>query len=211
MRGISVLGVDGKVHTLPHPHLPSFSMRCWRCQCQPRHGNAMMHTYTTGSAHHLPRGCSQHPAALQVWVWLSQFLMLPLLYFSTSFGADVNAWAFPGGPVPSGTLVYLLTLASVLFAFCLAYAALYGSDPGFLDSHQRQASAEQTAVQQLQLRGASACAYCGCIPTTRSKHSKGSGQCVHKFDHFCWWLSTDIGASCPRPHSACCVDTHGTK
>lgn len=131
---------------------------------------------------------------MQVWVWLSQFLMLPVLYASTSLGSVVNSWAFPVGPIARSDTIYLHTLACVIAAFCLSYAALYGSDPGFLGNTKGQTSEEQVALQQLQLRGSSACAYCGSVPTARCKHSKASGQCVHKFDHFCWWLSTDIGA-----------------
>eukprot|EP00892_Ulva_mutabilis_P007745 jgi/Ulvmu1/5342/UM022_0136.1 len=126
----------------------------------------------------------------KVWIWLSQWLLLPVLYGCTSLGTTVNAWAFPTEPISKHHAVYLLILASILVAFAAAYMGLYGSDPGFL-GHQR--GDDHPGTQQLQLPGASACPYCGSFPTARSKHSKGSGQCVHKFDHFCWWLSTDIG------------------
>lgn len=158
-------------------------------------------------AYHIPTA-QRHTAALsarlqaqrvlQVWVWLAQWLLLPVLYGGTSFGPVVNAWAFPDEPIARHHIIYLLTLASVLAAFAALYTALYGSDPGFLEHQQSHPGAGTSALQQLQLPGASACPYCGCLPTARSKHSKGSGQCVHKFDHFCWWLSTDIGVVCLR-------------
>lgn len=114
----------------------------------------------------------------------------------------VNAWAFPVEPTSAHHAVYLLTLASVLAALAATYSVLYASDPGFLEHQPAGNAARLSAIQQLQIPGASSCPYCGCLPTARSKHSKSSGQCVHKFDHFCWWLSTDIGAPLPGCLSA---------
>jgi hypothetical protein len=37
--------------------------------------------------------------------------------------------------------------------------------------------------------------FCGEQTAVRSSHDKHTGQCVHKHDHHCWWLSASIGES----------------
>jgi len=37
------------------------------------------------------------------------------------------------------------------------------------------------------------CQHCGFSVPLRSRHCLQTGQCVHKFDHFCYLLSTSIG------------------
>lgn len=83
--------------------------------------------------------------------------------------------------------IQALTLLVLLPTFTALYHQLYASDPGFLGP--------ESAAKHLQVDDAFvfACPYCGSKPTNRSKHSKVTGQCVHKFDHSCWMLSTDIG------------------
>jgi hypothetical protein len=36
-------------------------------------------------------------------------------------------------------------------------------------------------------------------PSLRSRHDRWTGQCVHKLDHYCWFLSTSIGDANHRP------------
>jgi hypothetical protein len=37
------------------------------------------------------------------------------------------------------------------------------------------------------------CHWCGVPTSLRSRHCRRLGRCVHKYDHYCWWLSTVIG------------------
>jgi DHHC palmitoyltransferase len=119
----------------------------------------------------------------QVLIFASQWLMLPLLCHSTTLGLKLRNALY--SPAASWDSIYALTLCSTLIAFAALYYNLYGSDPGFLGP--------ESDAKHMLLPHASPCPYCGCKPSARSRHSKFTGQCVHKFDHSCWLLSTDIG------------------
>lgn len=77
-----------------------------------------------------------------------------------------------------------LIICASLAALLTLYYLLYASNPGWLTTNS---SVTQCGA------GAGVCAFCGVPPSNRSHHSKNTGQCVHKFDHFCWLLSTDVG------------------
>ena len=139
---------------------------------------------------------------MQVYMWLGQWLLLPFLYSSTPLGTSIRTAMASGGLYGGSTGAstnwsmdhfQALSLLIVLTTFATLYCSLYGSDPGFLGS--------ESDARYLQMDPAFtfACPYCGSRPTNRTKHSKVSGQCVHKFDHSCWLLSTDIG---DRNHGA---------
>lgn len=133
---------------------------------------------------------------MQVYMWLAQWLLLPLLYHSTPLGTSIrtamaSGWFYGGssGATTAWNIHHLqaLSLLIVLTTFAALYRLLYGSDPGFFG---QESDAKHLQMEQA---FAFACPYCGSRPTNRSHHSKVSGQCVHKFDHSCWLLSTDVG------------------
>jgi hypothetical protein len=81
-----------------------------------------------------------------------------------------------------------LLLIVCIAAFIRLYIHLYASDPGFLHSE-----GDKELLVQQRTGNVHPCVHCGCKPSIRSRHSKMTGQCVHKFDHSCFFLSTDIG------------------
>lgn len=124
---------------------------------------------------------------LQVWLWLgAHFGTLAIILAVDSslrlkFTSVTRSWWSTGH-------VYAFFFALFACAFLAMYRWLYASDPGFLRS-----DSEGPLAVQLRTAGQRACTHCGCRPTQRSKHSTLSGLCVHRFDHSCWILATDIG------------------
>ena len=140
-------------------------------------------------------------ARLQVWLWLLlHFGMLAVLLVlcpdlrSALLTATTHLSTFTFTRQHLRQSLPLLSFCACAIAFLLLYRWLYASDPGFLHT-----DAQGPFEVQLATAGQGACAHCGCRPSVRCKHSKLSGQCVHKFDHSCWFLSTDIG---DRTHGA---------
>ena len=173
-----IFGVD-TVCTTPNNTLPSLKNLIHVVQC------------LKSQRYRLP--AFKRTVLMQIYMWLGQWLLLPLLYYSTPLGASIrSAMGFHAGSTVVSTAwtldhIHALALLFTLATFATLYRSLYASDPGFLGS--------ESDAKHLQMDPelAFACPYCGSRPTTRSKHSKVSGQCVHKFDHSCWLLSTDIG------------------
>lgn len=73
------------------------------------------------------------------------------------------------------------------FLFCclalhsLNYQQLYGSDPGWV-----RRGVKVDLPQEV-------CRFCSVQPSLRSRHDFKTGQCVHKFDHYCWFLGCTVG------------------
>ncbi|KAG2442574.1 hypothetical protein HXX76_002659 [Chlamydomonas incerta] len=73
---------------------------------------------------------------------------------------------------------------ALLTASLALFYSLYASDPGWITANSPAPASEP---------GAAACQQCGETPSTRCHHDKHTGQCVHKHDHHCWFLSASIG------------------
>jgi DHHC palmitoyltransferase len=146
------------------------------------------------AAHHSPPPTH---VGVQVWLWLiAQFGTLAVIVSTDPSVRNTLRRLIVHG---SGSAYTRALWETGKFAICAActvalYSWLYASDPGFLRS-----DAQGPWHVQTRTAGQAPCPHCGCRPSLRCKHSKLSGQCVHKFDHSCWFLSTDIG---DRTHGA---------
>mmetsp|Transcript_8700 Transcript_8700/g.20982 ORF Transcript_8700/g.20982 Transcript_8700/m.20982 type:complete len:231 (-) Transcript_8700:424-1116(-) len=81
------------------------------------------------------------------------------------------------------SVVGLLSLVTLAATTMLLYASVYASDPGWVSTNTQRGRCIQNYY----------CQHCGFSVPLRSRHCLQTGQCVHKFDHFCYLLSTSIG------------------
>ena len=132
----------------------------------------------------------------QVWFWcLGHFGTLGLIATLDEPFRSGHLRTLSLSPL-STTADYLHTATFLCFAACFIslYHFLYASDPCILSCDP----ATELPVQK-RLAAVQPCMHCGSRPSTRSRHSRSLDVCVHKFDHTCWMLSTDIG---DRTHGA---------
>ncbi|GLI69049.1 hypothetical protein VaNZ11_013591 [Volvox africanus] len=80
----------------------------------------------------------------------------------------------------------LLVLLGLMATALGLFGSLYASNPGWIH-------AGFPAVDLALDSGRGPCPQCGEVPSLRSHHDKRTGQCVHKYDHHCWFLSATIG------------------
>lgn len=95
---------------------------------------------------------------------------------------------------------YHKTIGAVLFALCLITFVLAAfTDPGVIrkvdveawKAHYPYDDALYPAPSKEHSRE---CTTCGMEKVPRSKHSRVTDRCVARFDHYCIWLATDVGA-----------------
>lgn len=134
---------------------------------------------------------------MQVWVWiaanLGTFCIIAVTDPAVRSTLAVLATLHTASANPGAVMRALVFMTCAACTIAL-YGWLYAGDPGFL----RTDAQGELAVQQRSY-GQEPCAHCGCRPSSRSRHSRALGMCVHRFDHSCWFLSTDVG---DRNHGA---------
>mmetsp|Transcript_12089 Transcript_12089/g.33979 ORF Transcript_12089/g.33979 Transcript_12089/m.33979 type:complete len:371 (+) Transcript_12089:231-1343(+) len=109
-------------------------------------------------------------------------LALVVLYTGNTYLTKQVTAAATWHAAPS--VIYVSSLGLLVGATTGLYACLYASDPGWVT---------RDAVDSDSHGHSAYCHYCGFRPPFRSRHCLQTGQCVQKFDHFCYLLSTAIG------------------